>query len=292
LWDTQTGEAELLFRARPWLDPNELAPMEPISFQAADGLTIHGYLTLPVGIEAKNLPTVLYVHGGPWSRDVWGFNGMVQFLANRGYAVLQVNYRGSSGYGRKFIEAAVGEWAGKMHADLIDGVKWAIGRGIADPKRIAIYGGSYGGYATLVGMTFTPEWFACGASVCGPSSLVTLIESFPPYWAPFGTKRFIRHCGGDPSDPVGRKELLARSPLERIDSIRAPLLIAQGANDVRVTRVESDQIVAAARSKGLDVEYIVKENEGHGFMNADNRLDVYGTLERFLAKHLGGRSGS
>ncbi|MEJ2503802.1 MAG: prolyl oligopeptidase family serine peptidase, partial [Gemmatimonadota bacterium] len=205
-YDVDSGEHAFLFRPRPWLEPDQLADMQPVQFQARDGMTIHGYLTTPVGIEAADLPMVLYVHGGPWARDSWGYDPVAQLLANRGYAVLQVNYRGSTGFGKAFYNAAVGEFAGAMHDDLIDGVQWAIDQGIADSSRVAIHGGSYGGYATLVGMTFTPEYFACGVDYVGPSSLITLIESFPPYWRPFMEGSWFRFVG-DPQDPDDRAVL-------------------------------------------------------------------------------------
>jgi dipeptidyl aminopeptidase/acylaminoacyl peptidase len=291
VFDVKTGEAEFLWRSRPWLEPDHLAPMKPVSFTARDGLTIHAYLTLPIGIEPEGLPMVLLVHGGPWSRDMWGYNPEAQFLANRGYAVLQVNYRGSMGYGKAFKEAAIHQFAGAMHHDLIDAVNWAVGEGYADPKRVAIYGGSYGGYATLVGVTFTPDVFAAAVSYCGPSSLITLINSFPEYWKPFMAGTWFKFVG-DPSDPEVAKDLEARSPLFKIDQIRTPLLVAQGANDVRVTKQESDQIVEALRAKGIDVEYICADDEGHGFANPENKMAFYALMERFFAKHLGGRSGN
>jgi dipeptidyl aminopeptidase/acylaminoacyl peptidase len=290
LFDRESGEAELLHRTRPWLDPATLAPMRPVKIRSRDGLTLHSYLTVPVGAEPKGLPMVLVVHGGPWSRDAWGYDAEAQFLANRGYAVLQVNYRGSTGFGKAFTHAAEREFAGKMHDDLVDAVEWAVAEGVADPARVAIYGGSYGGYAALVGATFTPDLFAAVISYVGPSSLVTLIRSFPPYWRPFLESSWYRYVG-DPDDPEELPDLEARSPLNRVDAIVAPLLVIQGANDPRVTKVESDQIVAALRERGVEVEYIVKDDEGHGFVRPENRLDAYGAIERFLARHLGGRTG-
>jgi dipeptidyl aminopeptidase/acylaminoacyl peptidase len=251
-------------------------------------MTIHGYLTTPVGVEARDLPMVLYVHGGPWARDDWGYDPVAQLLANRGYAVLQVNYRGSTGYGKAFYNAAVKEFAGKMHDDLIDGVSWAIGQGIADSTRVGIHGGSYGGYATLVGMTFTPEYFACGVDYVGPSSLITLIESFPPYWRPFLEGSWFRFVG-DPADPEVREDLKTRSPLFHIDQIEDPLMVVQGANDPRVTKLESDQLVVALRDRGITTRYLVAPNEGHGFANADNRLALYRSMEEFFGECLGGR---
>ena len=243
---------------------------------------------MPLDAEADTpQPTVLYVHGGPWSRDTWGYDPTAQFFANRGYAVLQVNYRGSTGFGKAFTHAAEREFAGRMHDDLIDAVEWAVAEGVADRDRIAIYGGSYGGYAALVGATFTPDVFAAAISFVGPSSLVTLVRSFPAYWRPFLESTWYRYVG-DPDDPVARADMEARSPLNRVDQVRAPLLVIQGANDPRVTQRESDQIVAALRARGVPVEYLVKDDEGHGFARPENRLDAYRAMESFLAEHLGG----
>lgn len=287
-YDAETGEHEFLFRPRPWLEPEQLADMRPIAFEARDGMAIHGYLTTPVGLAPRSLPTVLYVHGGPWARDSWGYDPVAQLLANRGYAVLQVNYRGSTGYGKAFYNAAVGEFAGAMHDDLIDGLQWAIDEGIVDSARVGIHGGSYGGYATLVGMTFTPEYFTCGVDYVGPSSLITLIESFPPYWRPFLEGSWFRFVG-DPADPETREALKDKSPLFSVDRIEDPLLVVQGANDPRVTKLESDQLVLALRDRGIAVEYLVAPNEGHGFANADNRLALYRAMETFFGQCLGGR---
>ena len=289
LYDRRTGRGQFLFRPRPWLVPRQLAPMRPVSFKAEDGLTIHGYLTAPVGVPSRNLPLVLVVHGGPWARDAWGYDSEAQLLANRGYAVLQINYRGSTGYGKAFYNAAVKEWAGKMHTDLIDGVRWAIREGIADSSRVAIYGGSYGGYATLVGLTFTPEVFACGVDYVGPSSLVTLIESFPPYWKPFLEGSFYRHVG-NPAVAADVEDMNKRSPLFRVNRIEDPLLIVQGANDPRVTKREADQMAIALRDRGVKVRYLLAPNEGHGFVNADNRLALYRAMELFFKDCLGGRA--
>lgn len=288
LYDRTTGEAEFLFRPRPWLADATLAPMRPISYEARDGMTIHGYLSTPVGVEPRNLPLVLVVHGGPWARDAWGYDSEAQLLANRGYAVLQINYRGSTGYGKAFYNAAVKEWAGKMHDDLVDGVAWAVNQGIADPDIVGIYGGSYGGYATLVGLTFTPEIFSCGVDYVGPSSLITLISSFPPYWRPFLERSFFRHVG-NPENMSDMEDMRARSPLYHVDRIEDPLLIAQGANDVRVTQQESDQLAIALRDRGIEVQYLLAENEGHGFRNADNRMALYRSMETFFGACLGGR---
>ena len=284
-YDRVRKKSQLLFSNRPKLEGLSLSPMKPISYQSRDGLTIHGYLTTPVGIPAKNLPTVLLVHGGPWARDTWGYDPMVQWLANRGYAVLQVNFRGSTGYGKKFLNAANREWAGKMHNDLIDGVNWVVQRGIANPKKIAIMGGSYGGYATLVGLTFTPDVFAAGVSIVGPSNLLTLLNSIPPYWEPM--RAMFSHRVGDTEKEANF--LKSRSPLFFADRIKAPLLIGQGANDPRVKQAESEQIVAAMRKANKPVEYILYTDEGHGFARPENRLHFYAKAEEFLGKYLGGR---
>jgi dipeptidyl aminopeptidase/acylaminoacyl peptidase len=288
LYDRRTGRGQFLFRPRPWLKPAELAGMKPVWFKARDGLTIHGYLTVPKGIAPRKLPLVLLVHGGPWARDSWGYDPEAQLLANRGYAVLQVNYRGSTGYGKAFYNAAVHEFSGAMHADLIDGVNWVVGRGIANPTKLCIYGGSYGGYATLVGVTFTPTTFRCAIDYVGPSSLITLIESFPPYWRPFMEGSWYRFVG-DPAKPADREDLWRRSPLSRVAQITTPLLIVQGANDPRVTKREADQLAVALRDRGVKVRYIVAPNEGHGFLNPDNRLVLYRSMEEFFATYLGGR---
>ncbi|MBT8368439.1 MAG: S9 family peptidase [Deltaproteobacteria bacterium] len=267
---------------------DSLATVKPISFKSRDGLTIHGYLTLPKGTSGNGLPMVLLVHGGPWFRDYWGYRSTVQLLANRGYAVLQVNYRGSSGYGRAFLEASRGEFAGKMHTDLIDGVDWAVAKGIADPQKIAIFGFSYGGYAALVGLSFTPDIFACGVDVFGISNLISFTRSVPKYWKnwmPYWYKYV-----GNPTDPEDRRRMKAQSPLFRVDQIKRPLLIVQGANDTRVKQQESDQIVTAMREANKEVEYILFKDEGHSIRNWQNRIIFYRKLEDFLAEHLGGRS--
>jgi dipeptidyl aminopeptidase/acylaminoacyl peptidase len=279
-------KADFLFVNNSKLEKVKLAQMEPIEFKAKDDLTIRGYLTKPIGVEPKNLPTVLLVHGGPWARDNWGYNPLVQFLANRGYAVLQINYRGSTGYGKKFLNAGNREWAGKMHQDLIDGKEWLVKQGVADPKKVAIAGGSYGGYATLVGLTFTPEEFACGVDIVGPSSIPTLIKAIPPYWKPM-RGLFDKRVGNVDTEEEFLKE---RSPLSRVNYIVRPLLIGQGANDPRVKQAESDQIVEAMRKNGKEVKYVVYPDEGHGFARPENRLHFFAVSEEFLAKHLGGRA--
>jgi len=282
--ETRTGR--FLFETRPELSRYELAPMEPFSFTARDGLTIHGYATFPPGAGRAGLPTVLDVHGGPWARDAWGFNPEAQWLANRGYLCIQVNYRGSTGYGKAFVNAGDREWGGRMHDDLVDAVAHVTGHGWADPARVAIYGGSYGGYAALVGAAFTPELFRCAVDIVGPSNLKTLIETIPPYWAPM-ISQFHRRVG----DPAKDAEFLwSRSPLSRADNISIPLLIAQGANDPRVKQAESEQIVAALKAAGIDHEYLLFPDEGHGFAKPENRLRFYAAAESFLARHLGGRA--
>jgi dipeptidyl aminopeptidase/acylaminoacyl peptidase len=286
VYDRAAQRGEFLFTTRPALERHTLAAMEPISFTARDGLTIHGYITWPPGLPRERLPTVLNVHGGPWHRDVWGYDPEAQWLANRGYACLQVNFRGSTGYGKRFINAGDREWGGKMHDDLVDAVRWAIGRGIADPTCVAIYGGSYGGYAALVGATFTPDLFRCAVSIVGPSNLITFINTIPPYWSSYRSMLYQR-VGNPETEPAFLKR---RSPLSYVDRIKIPMLIAQGANDPRVKRAESEQIVEAMQAKGIDHEYLVFDDEGHGFAKPENRLRFYAVAERFLARHLGGRA--
>ena len=282
LYDVKTGTLTQLTEVAPWLKEDQLAPMKPVEYQSRDGLTIHGYLTLPLGREAKNLPVVINPHGGPWFRDTWGFNPEVQFLANRGYAVLQMNFRGSVGYGRKFWEASFKQWGQKMQDDITDGVQWLIKQGIADPKRVAIYGGSYGGYATLAGVTFTPELYAAAVDYVGVANMFTFMKTIPPYWKPF--LDMFHEMVGDPEKDKAMME--AVSPVMHADKIKTPLFIAQGANDPRVNKAESDQMVEALKKRGVDVEYMVKENEGHGFHNEENRFDFYEAMEKFLEKHL------
>jgi dipeptidyl aminopeptidase/acylaminoacyl peptidase len=285
-FNRETKDFRKLAELAPWLPKERMAPMKHVSYTSRDGLTIHGYLTLPLGKEPKNLPVVIHPHGGPWVRDGWGFDPQVQFLANRGLAVLQMNFRGSTGYGRAFWEAGFKEWGRSMQNDVTDGVKWLINQGIADPKRVGIYGASYGGYAVLAGLAFTPDLYACGVDYVGVSNIFTLLETIPPYWE-LGRQMLYEQIG----DPEKDKELLkAASPVFHADRITAPLFVAQGANDPRVKKAESDQIVEALRSRGIEVEYMVKENEGHGFRNEENRFDFYRAMERFLATHLGSLS--
>jgi dipeptidyl aminopeptidase/acylaminoacyl peptidase len=284
-WDRARREATLLFSNRPRLDGYTLAPMEPVSFPARDGLPLHGYLTVPVGVPRADLPAIVLVHGGPWVRDTWGLDNEVQWLANRGYAVLQVNYRGSTGYGKTHLNAGDREWGARMSTDLLDGKRWMTDQGLADPARVGIMGGSYGGYAVLAALAFTPEEFACGVDIVGPSSLVTLIESIPPYWTT-AKATFDKRMGRLQTE---REFLESRSPLHRCHDIRRPLLIAQGANDPRVKQAESDQIVAAMRARGLDVQYLLFPDEGHGFARPENQRKFVAAVEPFLARHLGGR---
>jgi dipeptidyl aminopeptidase/acylaminoacyl peptidase len=281
-----TNEFMKLVDVSPWLSEDEMAEMKPISYTSRDGWTIHGYLTLPKGFKSKNLPVIINPHGGPWARDTWGFIPEVQFLANRGYAVLQMNFRTSTGYGRKFWEAGFRQNGLAIQDDITDGVKWLIDQGIADPDRVGIYGGSYGGYCTLAGVAFTPDLYACGVDYVGISSWFTILEGIPPYWEPM-REMFYEMVGHPEKD----KELLEKtSPLFHADKIKAPLFVAQGANDPRVNIKESNQIVEALKKRGVEVEYMVKDNEGHGFRNEENRFDFYRAMEKFLAKHLGGRT--
>lgn len=284
-WRRPQKKAEFLFSAQPRLEDAHLTEMKPVKIKSRDGLELRGYLSLPIGLPAKGLPMVLYVHGGPWARDAWGFNPTAQWFANRGYAVLQVNYRGSTGYGKKFLAAAYRQWGKKMHDDLVDAVDWAIKQGIADSKRVAIYGGSYGGYAALAGVTFTPEKFACAVDIVGPSNLKTLVSTFPPYWKrPVWDVRM-----GNVDDPKDAELIRNASPLFRADKIVRPLLIGQGANDPRVNKAESEQIVSAIEKRRGRVTYVLYTDEGHGFARPANRIDFNARAETFLAKYLGGR---
>lgn len=291
LYDHTTGASRKLFRPFPHLNPEAMAAMTPVTITARDGLQLPSYLTLPVGIEPSKLPMVLMVHGGPWTRDAWGFDRTVQLLANRGYAVLRVNFRGSAGFGKTHMQAAVGEFAGKMHDDLIDAVDWAVEEGFAGPDRVAIFGGSYGGYATLVGVTFTPDRFAAAVEYVGISNLANFMRTVPEH-AKSNLVNNWYHYVGDPEDPTQEADMLARSPISRVDDIRTPLMVVQGANDVRVVQAESDNIVGSLRSRGVDVEYIVFDDEGHLFANPENVITMYRSVDRFLAQHLGGRCGN
>lgn len=284
-YDKKTGETRYLATARPWLKEEDMAMMKPIEYKSRDGLTIHGYLTLPKGVDPKDLPVVVNPHGGPWARDAWGFNNEVQFLANRGYAVLQMNFRGSTGYGKDFWLKGSKEWGRKMQDDITDGVNWLIKEGIADKKRVAIYGGSYGGYATLAGVTFTPDVYACAVDYVGVSNMFTFMNTIPPYWEPF--KKQMYELVGDPAKDSAM--LAEVSPALHVGNIKAPLFIAQGANDPRVNKAESDQVVDALKKRGVEVEYMVKNDEGHGFANENNRIDFYKAMEKFFDKHLSGK---
>ncbi len=294
MYDRDSGEIDFLFTNRESLKSVKLAPMHPRVIESRDGKELVSYLTVPWwtdrdadGVPTEPLPMVLWVHGGPWARDSWGYNSYHQWMANRGYAVLSVNFRGSTGFGKSFINAGDGEWSKSMHDDLIDAVEWAVAEGIADADRVAIGGGSYGGYATLVGLTFTPEVFACGVDIVGPSNLITLMENIPPYWAPFRPQ--LNKRVGDPSTVEGRRFLRSVSPLTHVDEIVRPLLIGQGANDPRVNQVEADQIVDAMVSKNIPVTYVLFPDEGHGFAKPENRMAFNSVMEVFLAQHLGGR---
>ena len=290
LYDRDGGSLHFLFSARPDLDGVVLAPTRTVAIAARDGHALVSYLTVPPGADGDGgapLPMVLLVHGGPWSRDASGYKPLHQILANRGYAVLSVNFRGSTGFGKAFVNAGAHEWGRRMHDDLLDAVDWAVAAGIADRDRVAIMGGSYGGYAALVGVTFTPDVFACAVDIVGPSNLETLLASFPPYWASV-FETFARHCG-DPRNEAGRRLLRERSPMHRCHRIVRPLLIAQGANDPRVPRAESDQLVAEMRRNGKPVTYAVYPDEGHGLARAENLMSFMAVVEAFLAAHLGGR---
>jgi dipeptidyl aminopeptidase/acylaminoacyl peptidase len=288
LFDRKTGKVEMLYRSRPNLPSKHLASMKPLRYSARDGMEIPAYLVLPKGVSSKNLPTIIFPHGGPWARDFWGYNSTAQFLANRGYAVMLPNFRGSTGYGKKFLNAGNKQWGiGSMQHDITDGVQYLIKKGIADPKRVGIAGGSYGGYATLAGVTFTPDLYAAGFDIVGPSNIITLLNSIPPYWAPMKKTFAIRV--GDKDDPKDKEMLEKQSPLNSAKNIKAPLFIVQGANDPRVKKAEADQIVVALRDLGRQVEYIVAPDEGHGFAGKENRIAMYTAMEQFFAKQLKGR---
>ncbi len=282
IYDATAKTLSKLSDIQPWIAEADMAPMKAVTYRSRDGLTINAYLTLPVGKPAKDLPVVVNPHGGPWARDIWGFNPEVQLLANRGYAVLQMNFRGSTGYGRAFWEKSFKQWGKTMQDDITDGVEWLKAQGIADPKRIAIYGASYGGYATLAGVTFTPDLYAAAVDYVGVSNMFTFMNTIPPYWAPL-KQMFTAMVGDQEAD----KDLLRNaSPVFFVDRIKTPLLVVQGARDPRVNKAESEQIVEALKKRGVAVEYMVKENEGHGFQNEENQFEFYGAMERFLAQNL------
>ena len=282
LYHAKTDRLVKLGEHNPRIQADDMATMKPVTYTSRDGLKINGYLTLPKGREAKNLPVIVNPHGGPWARDSWGFNPEVQFLANRGFAVFQMNFRGSTGYGRTFWEKSFKQWGRAMQDDITDGVQWLVKEGIADPRRVGIYGGSYGGYATLSGVTFTPDLYAAAVDYVGVANLFTFMKTIPPYWAPF--LKMMQEMVGDPEKD---KDLLtASSPVFHVDRIKTPLFVAQGANDPRVNKNESDQMVEALRKRGVEIQYMVKDNEGHGFHNEENRYDFYGAMEGFFTKHL------
>jgi dipeptidyl aminopeptidase/acylaminoacyl peptidase len=287
LFDRRTKALTLQYTAFEKLPRQQLAPMTAITYPSSDGLSIPAFLTLPVGVPATNLPTIVFPHGGPWARDGWGWDAPAQFLANRGYAVLQPNFRGSTGYGKKFLNAGNRQWGEKMQDDLTWGVKYLVGKGITDPKRVGIMGGSYGGYATLAGVAFTPDVYAAGVSIVGPSNLITLLDSIPPYWE--AARKLFNERMGNPTVAADKAQLVRQSPLTAAAKIRTPLLVVQGANDPRVKKAESDQIVIALRDRGFPVEYLVAPDEGHGFARPVNNMAMYATAEKFLAKHLKGR---
>ena len=285
-YDRAVGSPALLAELAPWLQEEDMVAMHPVTYTSRDGLTIEAYLSLPhpyTPETAKALPVVVHPHGGPWARDSWGYSAEVQFLCNRGYAVFQMNFRGSTGYGRKFLEASYKQWGQAMQDDITDGVNWLVAQGIADAKRVAIYGGSYGGYATLAGLCFTPDLYACGIDYVGVSNLLTFMQTIPPYWRPL--LEMMYEQVGDPEKDL--EMLTAYSPALQAHLIRAPLFIAQGANDPRVNKAESDQMVEALRARGVEVEYMVKDDEGHGFHNQENRFDFYRAMERFLREQMG-----
>jgi dipeptidyl aminopeptidase/acylaminoacyl peptidase len=287
LFDRVKRKLTQQYKARESLSRSDLTHMQTVSYRSSDGLEIPAYLTLPKGVPARGLPAVIVPHGGPWGRDGWGYNPMAQFLANRGYAVLSPNFRGSTGYGKKFLDAGNGEWGGKMQDDLTWGVKYLVAQGIADPKRVGIMGGSYGGYATLAGVAFTPDLYRAGVDIVGPSNLNTLIEAIPPYWE--AQKKMMYARMADPGTPAGNAWLKERSPLTKADQIKTPLLVAQGANDPRVNRREAEQIVVALRDRGRPVEYILAPDEGHGFARPVNNMALFMAAEKFLAQQLDGR---
>ncbi len=287
LFDRKTKKLSFQYRPRPDIPIKSLAPMKAIKYKSSDGLEIPAYLVLPKGVPAKNLPMVAFPHGGPWGRDYWGYNSFAQFLANRGYAVLLPNFRASTGYGKKFLDAGNRQWGDKMQDDITWGVKYLVSEGIVDPKHVGIMGGSYGGYATLAGVAFTPDLYAAAVSIVGPSNLITLLNSIPPYWESIRKLFYLRM--GDPTTDEGKKQLERQSPLNSADKIKTPLLVAQGANDPRVNKAESEQIVNALRKRNFAVEYILAPDEGHGFARPVNNMAMLAEAEKFLATYLGGR---
>ncbi|GAB3317169.1 S9 family peptidase [Hymenobacter humi] len=287
LFDRQTKQLTKQYETRPKLKSSDLADMKVVRYKSSDGLEIPAYLTLPKGVAAKNLPVMIVPHGGPWGRDTYGFNAMHQFLANRGYAVLSPNFRASTGYGKKFLEAGNGEWGRKMQDDLTWGVKYLIAQGIADPKKVGIMGGSYGGYATLAGVAFTPDVYSAGVAIVAPSNLMTLLNAIPPYWEAMRKQLYARMA--DPGTEAGRAELARMSPLGSANKIKTPLMVVQGANDPRVNKAEADQIVVALRDRNYPVQYLLAPDEGHGFARPVNNMAMFAASEKFLSKHLGGR---
>jgi dipeptidyl aminopeptidase/acylaminoacyl peptidase len=287
LYNRKTKKLTFQYRPRPNIPISSLAPMKAIRYKSSDGLEIPAYLVLPKDITAKNLPLMVFPHGGPWARDYWGFNPYVQFLANRGYAVLMPNFRGSTGYGKKFLNAGNRQWGEKMQDDITWGVKYLISQGIADAKRVGIMGGSYGGYATLAGVAFTPDLYAAAVSIVGPSNLITLLNSIPAYWESVRKVFYLRM--GDPTSAEGKAQLMKQSPLSAVNKIRTPLLVVQGANDPRVNKAESEQIVSALQKRNFPVEYILAPDEGHGFARPVNNMAMLAAAEKFLSQYLGGR---
>jgi dipeptidyl aminopeptidase/acylaminoacyl peptidase len=282
-FDIQSGDLQKIADVSPWLDEKDLAQMKPVTYQSRDGLTVNGYLTLPPHRDPVNLPVIINPHGGPWVRDTWGYNPEVQLFATRGYAVFQVNYRGSTGYGKAFFKAGFKEWGRKMQNDITDGVQWLVDLGIANPSKVAIYGGSYGGYATLAGVTFTPDLYCCAVDYVGVSNLFTFMKTIPPYWKPYLDMMY--EMVGNPEKD--EEQMQAASPVYHVDKIKTPLFVVQGANDPRVNIDESDQIVRSLRKRGIDVPYLVKYDEGHGFHNEENRFEMYKATLGFLSKYLG-----
>ncbi len=287
VWNRKAKTLDLQYKIREELPRESLSERKPFKFKSSDGLEIHAYLTLPKGLPAKNLPLVVFPHGGPWARDYWGYDTFAQFLSNRGYAVLQPNFRASTGYGKKFLNAGNGEWGRKMQDDLTWGVKALVADGTVDVKRVAIAGGSYGGYATLAGVAFTPDVYAAAVAIVAPSNLITLLDAIPPYWEAGRKQMYARMA--DPTTSDGKALLIAESPLTKAKDIVTPLLVVQGKNDPRVNIRESNQIVAAVRDNGKPVEYLVAPDEGHGFARPINNLAMVTAMEEFLPKYLGGR---